>query len=67
MRQIRRFHAIFMPVIIEFSRCIGTYLSAKFELILYIVVVNRVKCYIYVENPHDYEIELVYFILELYN
>ena len=21
-----------MPVIIEFSRCIGTYLSAKFEL-----------------------------------
>ena len=56
-----------MPVIIEFSRCIGTYLSAKFELILYIVVVNRVKCYIYVENPHDYEIELVYFILELYN
>ena len=29
----RRFHAIFMPVIIEFSRCIGTYLSAKFEFI----------------------------------
>ncbi len=27
----RRFHAIFMPVIIEFSRCIGTYSSAKFE------------------------------------
>ncbi|MEE1303333.1 MAG: hypothetical protein UHD64_11165, partial [Bacteroidales bacterium] len=26
------FHAIFMPVIIEFFRCIGTYLSAKFEL-----------------------------------
>ena len=29
----RWFHAIFMPVIIEFSRCIGTYSSAKFELI----------------------------------
>ena len=29
----RRFHAIFMPVIIEFSRCIGTYSSAKFELL----------------------------------
>ncbi|MBU5333992.1 hypothetical protein KQI61_17505, partial [Anaerocolumna aminovalerica] len=28
----RWFHAIFMPVIIEFPRCIGTYLSAKFEL-----------------------------------
>ena len=28
----RWFHAIFMPVIIEFSRCIGTYSSAKFEL-----------------------------------
>ena len=28
----RRFHAIFMSVIIEFSRCIGTYSSAKFEL-----------------------------------
>ena len=31
----RRFHAIFMPVIIEFSRCIGTYSSAKFEFIKY--------------------------------
>ena len=30
--QIRWFHAIFMPVIIGFSRCISTYLSAKFEL-----------------------------------
>ncbi len=29
----RRFHAIFMPVIIEFSRCIRTYSSAKFEFI----------------------------------
>ena len=29
----RRFHAIFMPVIIEFSMCIGTYSSAKFELL----------------------------------
>mgnify|MGYP004583813143 CR=1 FL=1 len=27
------FHAIFLPVIIEFSRCVGTYSSAKFELI----------------------------------
>ena len=31
--QTRRFHAIILPVNIEFSRCIGTYLSAKFELI----------------------------------
>ena len=30
----RRFHAIFMPVLIEFSRCIGTYSSAKFEYII---------------------------------
>lgn len=30
----RRFHAIFMSVIIEFSRCIGTYSSAKFELFI---------------------------------
>mgnify|MGYP006922134191 CR=1 FL=1 len=30
----RRFHAIFMSVIIEFSRCIGTYSSAKFEFII---------------------------------
>ena len=29
-------HAIFMPVIIEFSRCICTYSSAKFELKKYI-------------------------------
>ena len=28
----RWFHAILLPVIIEFSRCIGTYSSAKFEL-----------------------------------
>ena len=28
----RVFHAILLPVIIEFSRCIGTYSSAKFEL-----------------------------------
>ena len=27
------FHAIFMPVIIEFSRCVGTYSSAKVELL----------------------------------
>ena len=33
--KIRRFHAIFMPVIIEFSRCIGTYSSAKFENVIY--------------------------------
>ena len=30
----RWFHAIFMPVIIEFSRCIGTYSSAKFEIVI---------------------------------
>ena len=29
----RVFHAILLPVFIEFSRCIGTYASAKFELI----------------------------------
>ena len=34
--KIRWFHAIFMPDIIEFSRCIGTYLSAKLELVNYI-------------------------------
>ena len=27
------FYAIFLPVIIEFPRCVGTYSSAKFELI----------------------------------
>ena len=32
--KIRWFHAIFMPVIIGFLRCIGTYSSAKFELII---------------------------------
>ena len=31
----RWFHAILLPVIIEFSRCIGTYSSAKFELFNY--------------------------------
>jgi len=31
----RWFHAIFLPVIIEFSRCIGTYSSAKFEYLMY--------------------------------
>jgi hypothetical protein len=30
-----------MPVIIEFSRCIGTYSSAKFELISYNVYSNQ--------------------------
>ncbi len=30
----RRFHAVFMPVLIEFSRCIGTYSSAKFEYVI---------------------------------
>lgn len=30
----RVFHAILLPVFIEFSRCIGTYASAKFEIIL---------------------------------
>ena len=29
------FHAIFMPVIIEFSRCIGANSSAKFELVTF--------------------------------
>ena len=33
----RWFHAIFMPVIIEFSRCIGIYSSAKFEYIIFSV------------------------------
>ena len=30
----RRFHAIFMPVIIEFSVRIGTYSSAKFDYLI---------------------------------
>lgn len=34
----RRFHAIFMSVIIEFSRCIGTYSSAKFEMIILLLL-----------------------------
>ena len=29
----RVFHAILLPVFIEFSRCIGTYASAKFEFV----------------------------------
>ena len=38
----RVFHAILLPVFIEFSRCIGTYASAKFEsLIIFIVVIFR--------------------------
>ena len=36
----RRFHAIFMPVFIEFSRCISTYSSAKFEFVTLIFVIN---------------------------
>ena len=39
----RRFHAIFMPVIIEFSRCIGTYSSAKFEYIIFLFTENIKK------------------------
>lgn len=34
-------HAIFLPVIIEFSRCIGTYLSAKFELLRKMKLTDR--------------------------
>lgn len=33
--KIRRFHAIFMTVIIEFLRCISTYSSAKFEAFIF--------------------------------
>ncbi|MEY8285741.1 hypothetical protein AALA13_18330, partial [Lachnospiraceae bacterium 50-23] len=37
-------HAIFMPVLIEFSRCIGTYSSAKFEFIIYFsIIVIRMR------------------------
>ena len=39
----RRFHAIFMPVLIEFSRCIGTYSSAKFEYITYCKKIDDCK------------------------
>ena len=38
----RRFHAIFMPVFIEFSRCISTYSSAKFELLFISYHVNKI-------------------------
>ena len=31
-------HAIFLSVIIEFSRCVGTYSSAKFELLFQILL-----------------------------
>ena len=41
----RRFHAVFMPVLIEFSRCIGTYSSAKFEL-----VIDTDKIYVYYDK-----------------
>ena len=44
----RVFHAILLPVIIEFSRCIGTYSSAKFELLILSVLVyiagNKIQC-----------------------
>lgn len=33
----RWFHAIFMPVIIEFLRCIGTYSSASFQIFTYTI------------------------------
>ena len=38
----RVFHAILLPVFIEFSRCIGTYASAKFELISKLAI-NRIE------------------------
>ena len=40
--QTRWFHAIFMPVIIEFSRYISTYSSAKFELIISVLCASGV-------------------------
>ncbi len=50
----RRFHAIFMPVLIEFSRCIGTYSSAKFEYISkitllgeYHTIVNDIRNFVF--------------------
>ena len=39
----RRFHAVFMPVLIEFSRCIGTYSSAKFEIIKQFNIVRNAE------------------------
>ena len=43
--QTRRFHAIILPVNIEFSRCIGTYLSAKFELIMELAIIMNKNLY----------------------
>ena len=39
--QTRWFHAILLPVFIEFSRCISTYSSAKFELFILYWQYNR--------------------------
>ena len=50
----RRFHAIFMPVIIEFSRCIGTYSSAKFEYINDIIVPKFGKKFDDISNLFDH-------------
>jgi hypothetical protein len=43
----RVFHAILLPVMIEFSRCIGTYSSAKFE---YFIKKWKKKVYGYQRN-----------------
>ena len=50
-------HAIFMPVIIEFFRCIGTYLSAKFE---YFTLFSP-KALFYIHLPSNY----LFFILHI--
>ncbi len=55
----RVFHAILLPIIIEFSRCIGTYSSAKFE--------NFIFCsgYLSEENiVHEFMHHIVHPIIE---
>ena len=36
-------HAIFIPGIIEFSRCIRTYSNVKFEFYIYIIIEESMK------------------------
>ena len=44
-------HAIFLPVIIEFSRCIRTYSSAKFEY-NYNIILIKLKQNDFVKNSN---------------
>ena len=62
----RRFHAIFMSVIIEFSRCIGTYSSAKFESFnkLHLMTEDRNREFDFYEVHWPFPIDMTKFALE---